>query len=626
MGINANGASRRELFKSYFTFALGSFSLSGEASSRQLSEKKSILKNEHFGTLNPSSIQIAPARTLADMVNDNPITSNYASTQAAIDAQSFGGIVTIAQGEASSARIGRRDIGLRGKGISSIIRPATANSVALEADYRQGSWEYVAYKDFALEGVGSQQGSGFRSGPQDYGVGAEYSGRSILSNIKISNFNKAIDRPFGNIGLELNSVSLGTGGGNNYGIWGTGNLTGSGDIMHGGNMIMRGGHIERSEKAAVYIKSPVTGTGQVVFDSVIMEANPGWCFFIDAFNAIGGQPGLAIKHCWNETNYTGGLVAVEGKTLTAGWGYFNSTTIIGVEDTPIGPTTLIKSNMVTDRCDLSHLSDLSMDANSALSHSRARIFSGTALGLVNSITGAHNATGLTSPFYPMPLPKGFAAGYNVVNTNNAQSILKFVGSTNRATTPILAPGIGGLAKVQSLTINGGDILQSSSFVVPADKYLVFTLVAGLISGAAPTVRLSGSRSIGGALTVRDKEMRAITGIMKSGMASLPGVRLYIKGGTFSSIIHIGGWHVTAFDSANEAVSFANAAIWPLSESETYTLINMTEKRRLDTNAGTGPVSPSYVQSELQETRDALATTQDVLATLIEDIRNGCILS
>ena len=344
------------------------------------------------------------------------------------------------------------------------------------------------------------------------------------------------------------------------------------------------------------------------------------------FNAIGGQPGLAIKHCWNETNYTGGLVAVEGKTLTAGWGYFNSTTIIGVEDTPIGPTTLIKSNMVTDRCDLSHLSDLSMDANSALSHSRARIFSGTALGLVNSITGAHNATGLTSPFYPMPLPKGFAAGYNVVNTNNAQSILKFVGSTNRATTPILAPGIGGLAKVQSLTINGGDILQSSSFVVPADKYLVFTLVAGLISGAAPTVRLSGSRSIGGALTVRDKEMRAITGIMKSGMASLPGVRLYIKGGTFSSIIHIGGWHVTAFDSANEAVSFANAAIWPLSESETYTLINMTEKRRLDTNAGTGPVSPSYVQSELQETRDALATTQDVLATLIEDIRNGCILS
>ncbi|WP_419816151.1 glycosyl hydrolase family 28-related protein [Glacieibacterium sp.] len=497
-----------------------------------------------------------------------------------------------------------RAVHLRGAGRdASIIKPATANGVALRARYNAPSWDAVTISDMSITGAGILQGTGFRAGSDTKLPSEEYAGRTIITNVQFNNLNKSIERPFGQIGQWVDVCQFTAA---NYHLWTSDNDAG-GDAMHGGNSIVTRSHFDSAALVSDYIRSDTVGTGQIVRRDNICESNPGWIHYWDSINDFGGVPGAVIENEWNEANYTAGSVTIGGATSAPGWGWFNGVASLRIVDTPLGPLTLAQSNVTTRDCALDNLAAINTDAASTLFHDNARMFAGHALGTVRSIGAVQNPAGLNGPAYSMPKPKGlFPFTANILALYDGQLPIPFTGTVNVSTTTSTGdPGLPFLLNTQDLGIaTGQTLLPTATFTIPATSYFVLQYVAKLVSGPRVLVRVNGSSGIGGGLVLNNAEYKTMTVVGYNPGAAAGNESVYHTAGASTSIIRIAGLAVLSFPTAQAALEYANNGLFPAFDRPAYTLNNVAASRTLDPTTATLP------------------QTAQALATLIADLKLG----
>jgi hypothetical protein len=539
-----------------------------------------------------------------------------AAVQGAYDvlAGADGGALRFAAGEFRVAlEVSSRGVALIGaSSIATTIKPATAAGVAVRATYADAPWDPPLVAEIGFEGIGTRQGSGFVFGPDVYSANAEYVGRTLFNSVRFSNFDKCIERPRGNIGFWLTDGQFETA---NYHLWTRANVGsgggGDGDQMHAGTSLVLHGHMEGAEKASVYIDGRNVPCGQVVFDSVIMEHNPGWCFYIKDLNTINSGPGVSIRSCWNESNYTSGSVTVEGDTSAPGWGKFDNCGYASIVDTLLGPVVLRNGSFVsTDQCDLSKLTSYDIDADSSLVHDRARLFTGTS-PLVRSFNAPGNFSMPNSPWFQMSVPVGiYPYNAKVLYVSNAQAVEAWGGSGAGSTTPSTTdPGIPWLLNAQDIAIaNGNQIVSPSTFTIPGDvsdsKFGVSLFLAKLTAAGSLSMRVNGNAGFGGGCTINNTEWRLFANITKNTSgADITSQGFYVTNASGSpATLRIGGYAFVSFATLNEAIHFANLGLFPVVDRGAYTITNVNPDRAYDANA---------------TTLDEIA---DVLGTLIADLK------
>lgn len=465
-----------------------------------------------------------------------------------------------------------RDVSVSGAGReASIISPATATGVAFIADHPVGSWDAVTYADFTIQGAGTVQGTGFRAGPLTYSTNAEYNGGNIFRNVKFSNLDKCIERPFGDIYLVVDNCQFEAA---NYHHWASDNQSGSGDAMHAGCAFTTNSHFEGALLASSYITSKTGGTAQLIWRDNIKESNPGYVYYRNIVsNAT--VPGEVIENEYNENNYTAGSVTIGTDTAAPVWGKWISTNSVVVRNTSIGPVILASdstlqtgnktagSNLTTYDCPLDFYSAQTIDADSTLLHYQARLFSGQAVGLVQSIGAVQNQTELNAPVFPMPKPRTPRAfDSSVLFIADGQSTIAFVGTASRSTTTDTTDsGLPWFTSCQSFTINAAESEgPTTSFTVPATTYLVLQYIAKLVSGPAVAVNIGNAVGVGGPISINNAEWRMYTGIFKSKTSGVD--TLFHTGGASTSVFKIGGYAIRTFATAQEALVYANSGQFP----------------------------------------------------------------
>jgi hypothetical protein len=135
-------------------------------------------------------------------------------------------------------------------------------------------WTYQAeFRDMVMSGPNpgvSKVGIGVTFGqtvPANYVAGDEQAGNTRFFGVYGKGFDKFIQRPFGNIGVEV----YGCGGqANKYAIYSLNNKFGS--VMHAGNLQVFGGEFSAND-CAIYIHNDAGGFGGVQLHGTILEQN-----------------------------------------------------------------------------------------------------------------------------------------------------------------------------------------------------------------------------------------------------------------------------------------------------------------------------------------------------------------
>ncbi len=500
----------------------------------------------------------------AGLAGQKPIADRFtaaepsATTQESIDAAASraGDRVTMARGKIGPVTISRRDVWLEGKGIDiSTVLAAENGGGAITLSDRSGTWNPMYLSDMTIRGGSRLNASGIRYGLGRYAVGDEYSGRLILDKVKFVDLDKAIDRPYGNIGLWIDRCIFNTA---HHHLFSTAHKKADGgDEMHPGNMIVSNCYFSGGKKSSIYIDGGVSGAGQVTFQNCIFELNPGTVFDIRNF-PVAVSPGVSILSCWNELNYT------DSTRVGRSWfANFERVESVYFHDTPVGPMRLRQSNVTTHQCDLTFLDTVDIDADSTLTHHNARAFSGTPQGLVESIGSiSSNADQINCASFAMPRPVHIGTdpqktlyafdGQSPLTLGAAQTVT----SAPMTTDPALPHPY---STTQSLAIRRGETLATKDrFAVPANVWLVFQYVARIEDGDGVHVQINGPKAVGGAMQVTGRQWRCYTSILHHNGPEASDMSIYHFGQGRGTIWRVAGISLVAFASAQEALAHANS--------------------------------------------------------------------
>lgn len=509
--------------------------------------------------------------TLEDIARRLPFSGQYTSAQDAFDAQlAEGDRLLLDSGATGPIEIKSRNVILQGKGIgATVVRPETDDGVALRYSSTEGSWRPAVICDMQIEGIGTLEGEGFRTGPDSYGANAEYVGRSIIERVRFSNLDKCIARPFGNIGLWVNESDFTTA---NYHLYFVANDGTDGDLMHSGNFGLTNCHMIGAEKASLYIEGDVLGTAQATFFNNIQEYNPGYVFYVNGLATVGG-PGLNVFNSWNEGNYTAPSVTIGAETAAPVFARLIRAEANYFHDTQLGPFRLTRSCVVTNQCELNLLTSIETDGDSTIIHHNARCFSGTAKGLVMSLGGvAKEAGALNAGSFPMPVPRTMRTNMpNLVRGFSGQTAIAFTGTLLRNSSDVNDdPALPApFNRTQELTINNGEtLLPIADFTIPANKWLVWQYIARIRSGPPVQVQINGNSGLGGTLKIEGNAWRCYTAIIKNSGAAITNQSFYHYNGGATTVLGIGGIALLAFDAAQEALGYANSGAFAYDNSIT----------------------------------------------------------
>lgn len=492
-----------------------------------------------------------------------------AAVQAAYDrlAGLGGGVLLFPRGTYRVAlNMTTRLVHLRGEGRGvTILRAASPAGTALRALYALASWDSVSIADLSIQGAGRRQGVGLVCGHQDYVANDEYIGRTNLDRVGFDNLDRCISRPYGNIGLNIDSCTFGDA---NYHFWTRSNVSPPGDPMHGGNLIVTRSRFTAFQRAMFYLDSGSTSGGQIVFSECVVENGPGFAIYIRAFNAAGPTPTLRFRNTWNENNATGRDIEVEGvRHAEPRFLYARDCTgPILFDDTPPSSLELAAARVETRDCNLDALAVARADAGSQLIHHNARQYSGLAPGLCRSISGPTGASGLRTPWFRMPLPRGMSRAYQdaVLQRSDGASPIAFTGSDAVATRTIAGDAaLVGRTASQELTIAAGQQLWPAPlFDVAAGRWLVVAYLYRLVSGDPVKLQVNGSSGLSGQVDLASGSWEMLLNISENPGGSFTGEGLMHILPRGRSVLRIGGFAAAAFGTRQQAVEFANSGLFP----------------------------------------------------------------
>ena len=344
-----------------------------------------------FVSQNGRGFRIVGALVSPDAFGARGPADDTAPAQAAYDykvAKFLGGNLSFGPGQYLVAlRIYVRGIDISGAGrTGTVLNPPSVGGAIFRIATREGSWSALTIRDLSfkgssdLKGIGVQWGDPASPDPLDH-----LSSAVSFERCEFVDLDKCVERPFGNIGVTFTDCNFSRA---NYHIYSVARP----DKMHAGCFEVRGGHMQGSEKAVCYVNGKnMTGSGQIVFDRVIMEANTGHVFYIKDFRGPEAVPGILVRSCWNEVNAEQALpalrktaVEVDGVSTPPVYAHLESVTHMRFEDTPVGALRAVNSGgLIVDSAVDHYVAQI--DVNSAFPVVRGRSFTNPVPSKVESI-------------------------------------------------------------------------------------------------------------------------------------------------------------------------------------------------------------------------------------------------
>lgn len=198
--------------------------------------------------------------------------------------------------------------GIVGEGRTLITAPS-GGAAALRLGWNNSGehgWRYRPVRDLVINVPSNGLGIEYNDS-----ITPSYSGRWSLQNVCIygSGTGTGISKPTGNIGNSYNDVNF---RGLQYGF--RSQSTDVSPVMHGGCDLFFGGEASTCTGAAFFIKSPLFGTGQTVFDGTVIQDNPG-CGVV-VFGYKNSYVPLTFRNTWFENNATAATTNVDGVNVT----------------------------------------------------------------------------------------------------------------------------------------------------------------------------------------------------------------------------------------------------------------------------------------------------------------------
>lgn len=472
-----------------------------------------------------------------------------------------GGVLALPPGRlATNLVLHSRLVHISGAGRgATLLAPRDPALPVLRAAYRDGSWRYVTIANLDVTGADGR-GIGFAAGGDAFHAGDEYAGRTRFVNVGFSGLDVAIRRAAGQIGLLLDQCGFGAA---DYHIHSVANPPGRGEVMHAGILTARDCHFTGARLAVSHFDSPVVGTGGVLFDTCVMERNPGFVFHVTAFADVDATTDFVVRDCWNEDNATAQDVSIDGSVKAARYASLTDVGMIRFDGTPLGSLTLRNAVVATYRCPLDNLLSVDSDLNSTLQHHDARGFgSYVPIGPVTGIAAAAQSEppGRALTFVvPHRARRATVADATACLAASARTPLTFTGSTAVQTLPYPEGIPTGDGRSQRIDLRAGMRVFPAPIVVPPDSWLVWLFSYRLLSGTPPFLQVSGSRGISARRPLAATDWQTLGGIA----AVAPGARessLWLIQDAGAAEFLIGGYNLVAFPDRQRATRFLNSDV------------------------------------------------------------------
>lgn len=406
---------------------------------------------------------------------------------------------------------------------------------------------------------------GLQFGHTVYQSGDENAGWVHLDHVTFIYLNICINRLYGNLVVVATHCNFLTA---NYHTWAQ-----SYTNMHAGCFLAKSCNFEYANLASQYLNSSYQGSGQVLYDTCIFENNPGFLWFVAAFNNT-GDAGFAVKNCWNEVNYTAGSVTIGTYTGAPAMCLFglsgNTTPITGIEfeNTQVGPMILNNAHVRVRRCAVDR-----MVPGNGVSQSAAPTLDSSSTMLLDDIQMFYGQVNMVPARSLLWASSSYACASRVKHRtwitkggHNSTNVLK-----NPCTAPFTTTGtVVTSANVstdgvlfnpcQSLAVPAsGTLADPTTFTVTTGKFYVWILTYKLVSGTMPQLYWPG----GAPFTVMapsSSEWVTLAGILKSPITGVIGLNIAGNGNT--STIYLGGHCMLEFNTMQEAFQFLESGAFP----------------------------------------------------------------
>ena len=392
----------------------------------------------------------------------------------------------------------------------------------------------------------------------------------VVANCQFLDFSKSVDR---NLGCFTNKFIDNGFEASDYHIYSTDNR----GVAHAGAFDVEGGGMRGARLAQLYLDSATGQDGRVTIRNVESQGNTGYFMYIKDMNVSGvGVPAVLIENCWNEGNGTATGITVGGVTADACWLCANSSTsnnrpIIIVRNMPIGAVRLNNTTLTTENCDLTYTNNSggsTVDSGSVVLHDKSRWindvnslpFPGTIRSVLNVEEGGFGA-GSWAKMSPL---------YFVVPAVGGTTWLRADGSTNLSfsgvnTTTQTDSAIPSLTSCQDLSMTGAvtkDGPNSGGTTIAAGKFIVWVMIAKLVSGTAPTCRLGTTGGIASIFTpISSSNFTVHKGLVVSPIGGVNFLAFRFVS-TATCVVRIAGYAVLTFDTRQEAIDFLNSPVFP----------------------------------------------------------------
>lgn len=457
---------------------------------------------------------------------------------------------------AGTSRVGNAQISsgqIVGRGPGSVLKATSGAATALKLGYSgtPSLWSPKPLRDFTIDG-NSKASNGVTFGDTSI---TQLSGRWVLDCLSLTQCDKAIYKPNGNIGNTYRSPSLSN---SNFGYYAVGQAS---PIMHAGADIFEGGEANSCALAAFYIDSPVGGTGGTKWNGTIIEGNPGFGIF--AKNFFDAYTPLVMDGVWWEVNATATSVTIDGTPYTPRDLRLDNVAYAIIRGSMI-PKSLEMNNSrlwvdgATINDGPSHAYYL--DTASVIEADGIKVDGGTHPIEVRSLIASVRAAGNQAAVFwspPRTLRGAPTAAKLQALTYQGAGPFAFTGSTTVNGTSV-ADGRS-TTNCCELTIPAGATLTQPGFTATLNKWYVVTFDVKLISGTTSglTFGALGSPNLfANAEQLFRTEWRTVASVAKAGTAGA--AQMYMINGTGADVtLRLACWQVLEFTNEQDAISYYN---------------------------------------------------------------------
>lgn len=497
-------------------------------------------------------------RTLLDSLNDILHSGDYTSLQETINTAQNKGEVLISPGEyAESIIFGKGCI--EGVGPSTLIKPNGNFSKNIQFNQSIPQWQYRKISNFGMDGDGTLGVSAMSFNPDD-----QYSGRMIVEDVYISNYDRAIEKPSGNIGNTFRNISISN---CNWGYHAKG-----ADEMHAGCDTLERVHFEGIQVYCVYIDSTVGfdarhpfggGLGAFVVRDCILEGSPGGGFYIKGKPNDCPTAPVVLENLWIEAIATGDAVQVDGVAQKPRVIKAIDCQVIYVRNSYINNIELTNSNLITYGCRFDNgdgHQDIVVDSESCIIAHDAYLAGASGINvIVESVAGQKGSMDTASLSMRGNTPRGVL--YNIPTGNKLNCITFSSGGpwelVGNASVTSTAANDGMLFQnCAEFNMPGAAILElsNSQASITVGRWYVWACGARLVSGNCD-ISISGGITLGDVYN-KPGEWIHTFGVGKATRSEKASLR--ITTGAGGAVVRLEYYYVVEFATQAQAIDFANS--------------------------------------------------------------------